>query len=160
MACRLIGAKPLSEPLLDYGQLNPCGTNFNEIGIKIQPFSYKKMSLKVSFAKMAVIFSRPQCVDASNCQLTNISTICDIPVSRINSSPHVQNSRRFADDISERIFMNENVWIWIKISLKVVPMGLIDNKWALVRVMAWRWSGDKPFSETVLTRFTDVYMRH
>ena len=108
----------------------------------------------------SVILSRPQCVDASNCQLTNISTICDIPVSRINSSPPVQNSRRFADEISECIFMNENVWIWIKISLKVVPMGLIDNKWALVRVMAWRWSGDKPFSETILTRFTDVYMRH
>ena len=36
----------------------------------------------------------------------------------------------------------------------------IDNKSALVQVMAWRWSGDKPLPEPRMTQFTDAYMRH
>ena len=65
-----------------------------------------------------------------------------------------------ADDILKRIFLNENVSILIQISLKFVPKGLIDNKSALVQVMAWRRIGDKPLSEPMITYFTDVYMRH
>ena len=38
----------------------------------------------------------------------------------------------FADDIFKCIFLNENVWISIKISLKFVPKGPIDNILALV----------------------------
>ena len=38
-----------------------------------------------------------------------------------------QNGRRFADDTFKRIFLNENVRISIKISLKFVPEGPIDN---------------------------------
>ena len=34
----------------------------------------------------------------------------------------------FADDIIKRIFLNENVWISIQISLKFVPRGSNDNK--------------------------------
>ena len=45
------------------------------------------------------------------------------------------------------IFFNENVWIWIKISLKFVPKGPINNIPALVQIMAWRWPGDTPLSE-------------
>ena len=26
--------------------------------------------------------------------------------------------------------------------------------------MAWRWMGDKPLSEPMLTQFTDAYMQH
>ena len=37
-----------------------------------------------------------------------------------------------ADDIFKYIFLNEKVRIWIKISLKFVPEGLIDNNQALV----------------------------
>ena len=33
----------------------------------------------------------------------------------------------FADDILKRIFLNENVWISIKISLKFAPKGPINN---------------------------------
>ena len=43
-----------------------------------------------------------------------------------------QNGRRFADDTFKRIFSNENVRISIKISLKFVPKGPIDNIPALV----------------------------
>ena len=65
-----------------------------------------------------------------------------------------------ADDIFKCIFLNENVRISIKISLKFVPEGPIDNKSALVQVMAWRRTGDKPLPELMLTQFNDVYMRH
>ena len=58
-----------------------------------------------------------------------------------------QNGRRFADDVFKDIFLNENVWILIKISLKFVPKGPINNIPALVQMMAWRRSGDKPLSE-------------
>ena len=41
-----------------------------------------------------------------------------------------------ADNIFKRIFLNENIRIKIKISLKFVPKSPIDNKPALVQVMA------------------------
>ena len=56
----------------------------------------------------------------------------------------------FPDDIFKRIFLNENVWILIKISLKFVPKGLINNIPALVQIMAWRRPGDKPLFEPMM----------
>ena len=47
----------------------------------------------------------------------------------------------FTDDIFKRIFLNENVRISIKISIKFVPRGSNDNKSALVQVMARRRTG-------------------
>ena len=61
-----------------------------------------------------------------------------------------QNGRRFPDDTFKRIFVNENVRIAIKISLKFVPKGPINNNPALVKIMAWRRSGDKPLSEPMM----------
>ena len=43
-----------------------------------------------------------------------------------------QNGRHFADDIFNCIFLSENVWIPIEISLKFVPKGPIYNIPALV----------------------------
>ena len=63
-----------------------------------------------------------------------------------------QNGRHFADDIFKCIFLNENVWIPIKISLKFVPQGLINNIPALVQIMAWRRPGDKPLSGPMMVR--------
>ena len=61
-----------------------------------------------------------------------------------------RNEQHFADDIFKRIFFNENVWISLKISLKFVPKGPIINIPALVQIMAWRRSGDKPLSEPMM----------
>ena len=61
-----------------------------------------------------------------------------------------QNGRHFADDIFKSIFLNENVWIQTKISLKFVPKGPINNIPALVQIMAWRRPGDKPLSEPMM----------
>ena len=61
-----------------------------------------------------------------------------------------QNGRHFADDIFKCIFLNENVWILLKISLKFVPKFKINNIPALVKIMAWRRPGDKPLSEPMM----------
>ena len=65
-----------------------------------------------------------------------------------------------ADDNFKCIFLYENDTIAIRISMKFVPMSRMDNMSALVQIMAWRRPGDKPFSEPMLTKFTDADMRH
>ena len=55
-----------------------------------------------------------------------------------------------AGDIFKRNFLNENILIPIKISLKFVPKGSINNIPALVQIMAWRRPGDKPLSEPMM----------
>ena len=68
----------------------------------------------------------------------------------INSLRPRQNGRLFADDIFKWIFLNENVWI--KISLKFIPQGPINNIPALVQIMVWRQPGDKPLFGPVMVR--------
>ena len=60
-----------------------------------------------------------------------------------------QNGRHLVDDRFKCIFLNENVWIWVKISLTFVPKMTINNIPALVKIMAW-------FHGCI----TDAYMRH
>ena len=68
----------------------------------------------------------------------------------INTLRPRQNGRHFADDTFNRIFVNENVTISIKFSLKFVLKGPINNIPALVQIMAWRRPGAKPLSEPVM----------
>ena len=42
------------------------------------------------------------------------------------------------------IFLNENIWIVIKISLRFDSDGVINIIPALVQILAWRRQGDKP----------------
>ena len=63
-----------------------------------------------------------------------------------------QNGRLFADDTFKRIFLKENILISIKMSLKFIPKGLINNMPALVLTMAWRRPSDKPLSGPMLVR--------
>ena len=75
MACRLNGAKPLSEPMLDGILLiGPLGTNFNEILIGIQTFSFRKMHLKMSSAKW-----RPFCLGLIVLTCPRISLVDVVP---------------------------------------------------------------------------------
>ena len=64
MACRLVGAKPLSESLLDYCQLDP----YEHISMKFET-KYNNFIDKNAFEnavwKMAAILSWPQCVNWS-----------------------------------------------------------------------------------------------
>ena len=79
---------------------------------------------------------------------------------KINSSPLDRMAAISADDNFKCIFLNENDIITIRISLRFVAKIPIDNKPALVQIMAWRRAGDKPLPEPMLTRFTDAYMPH
>ena len=55
-------------------------------------------------------------------------------------------------------FLNENVWISIKISLKFVSKGPNNNIPALFQIMAWSWPGNKPLSEPMMVRLpTHIY---
>ena len=65
-----------------------------------------------------------------------------------------------ADDKFKFIYLNENDRVSIKISCKFVLMSPIDNTPALVQVMAWRCTGDKPLPELMFTQFAVAYIRH
>ena len=66
----------------------------------------------------------------------------------------------FANNIFKCIFKSKKFCISSQISLKFVPKGPIDNRSALVQVMACRLTGDKPLPEPMLTQFTDAYMQY
>ena len=96
-----------------------------------------------------------QLVDAflsnSQCQPYHEQLMMNVTQSgSINTLRPRQNGRHFADDTFKRIFVNENVRISIRFSLKFVPKGPINNIPALVQIMAWRRPGYKPLSESVM----------
>ena len=62
-----------------------------------------------------------------------------------------------SDDNVNCIFLNENYRILIKISLKYVLSSQIDINRALIQVMVWRQTGDKPSPEPMMTQFIDAY---
>ena len=63
-----------------------------------------------------------------------------------------RNGCHFPDSTFNCIFLNENAWIPIKISLKFVPKDQINNTPALVQTIAWCWPGNKPLSEPMMVR--------
>ena len=60
-----------------------------------------------------------------------IITSCDL----FNALRPRQNGRHFAVNLFKCIFFNENVWLLLKISLKFVPKGAINNIPAMVQIM-------------------------
>ena len=63
-------------------------------------------------------------------------------------------------DVFKCIFLNEKFCILMQFALSFVPKGPIDNKTALVQLMAWRQTGDKPLSEPMLNQSIDAYLQH
>ena len=59
----------------------------------------------------------------------------------INTLKPRKHCHHFTDDIFKHIFLNENVWILFKISLKFVPKVWINNISTLVQIMAWHQPG-------------------
>ena len=80
------------------------------------------------------------------CKMASISSLPEC----VNTLRPRQDRRNFADNIFTCIFFNENCCILIKFSLKYVRKGPIDNNPALVQIMAWCRSGDKPLSEPMM----------
>ena len=57
--------------------------------------------------------------------------------------------------ISKMTFWNAFSWMamlifQLNVSLNIVLKGLIDNELALVQIMVWRWTDDKPLSEPMV----------
>ena len=71
-----------------------------------------------------------------------------------------QDGRHFTNEDFKCIFLNENVWISIDISLKLIHKGPIDNIPVLVQIMAWCQPGTKPISEPMMVWLAYAYMRH
>ena len=57
-------------------------------------------------------------------------------INGLNSSPPGKNGHHFTDNIVRYIFVNEKFCILIKISLKFVAEGPVDNNPSLVKIMA------------------------
>ena len=90
------------------------------------------------------IILAPMCLCQGKMWKSHVKNIFHIPRWPVGGKSN------YADDIFKRIFFNKNVWISIKISLKFVPKDPINNIPALVQIMAWRRSGDKPLSEPMM----------
>ena len=184
MAWRLLGDKPLSEPMVVSLLTHICVTRPQWINwttgiifrwncIKIQTFSLNKIYLKmvvtlfiwpIFFFKQLLIHTTllddiKSEINFEEKMCNNVVSIVPADVSTLLTHlPPGQNGRHFADDIFRCIFMYEKFWILIRISFKSVPKGPIDNNPALVWIMDWHWIGDKPLAEPMLTWFTDAYI--
>ena len=75
---------------------------------------------------------------------------CRDSVVSLNTLRSTQNGRHFADDNFKCIFLNENLRALLKISLNFVPEVQVNNIPALIQIMAWRRSGNKPLSGTMM----------
>ena len=64
--------------------------------------------------------------------LLRVTETIVMETSRLNTLRLSQNGRHFPNNIFKCIFLNENVLIWIKISLKFVPKGQINDIAVLV----------------------------
>ena len=74
--------------------------------------------------------------------------------SELTHLPTGQDGRHFVNNIFKRIFLKD---ISIKILLKSIPRVPIDNEPAMVQVMAWCRTGDKPLPEPMLTQFAEWF---
>ena len=90
------------------------------------------------------------CLMHRNCSQMGLTMVLACRMSFINTLRPRQDGRHFPDDIFKWIFLNGNVWIAIKISLKFVPKGSVNNIPPLVQIMAWRRPGDKPLFEPMM----------
>ena len=69
------------------------------------------------------------------------------------------------DDIWHTVFsnafsLNKTFVFWLKFHRRFFSGGQMDNKSALVHLMIWRQTVDKPFLEPMPPHFTDEFMRH
>ena len=140
--------------------MDPCEQISVKLEWKQRNFHSRNYMRKCNLKRQA--FCGPQCVlriysnqPHENKALFPEVQLCSISFDHqshiyINTLRPRQNGRHFADDIFKCIFLNENVWISIRISLKFVPKGLINNIPALVQIMAWRRPGDKPLFEPMM----------
>ena len=166
MVRRQLSAKSLPEPLLTYCQLD----------------LYKQISVTFCFKARHFIFEENTC-DHTVCQwqpvricvnvltrnsrggessktATTLFTGVCIQHSELTNLRPRQNDHHLADGFFKFIFFTENCYVSIQLSLRYVPTCPTDINSALVYIMAWRRTGDKPLSEPMVDKFGDGYMRY
>ena len=62
-------------------------------------------------------------------------------------------------DLFSRISLIEDLCVLTEFSLIFFPGGPLDNLSVLVRLIAWRRACDEPWPESMMTRYSDAYMR-
>ena len=82
----------------------------------------------------------------------NVQVLCMDRTWRINTLRPGQNGRHFADDIFKCIFLNENVWIPTKISLKFVQLTIFQHWFRY-------WLGASQVTSHYLNQWWLVYWR-
>ena len=76
--------------------------------------------------------------------------ICSCSKPLLTHWSQIKNVCHFTYDIFIHIFLNENIWISIKISMMFIPKGPINNIPALVQIMACCRPGGKALSEPMM----------
>ena len=129
IACRLFDNKPLFQPMVS------CPSRVRITATKGPPIIitviiHSQVDILINY----LIDARPRKgrTHKDSIEIVLTSSSVRFKVAGLNTLRPRQNGRHFADDILKCIFLNENVWIPIEISLKFVPKGLIDNIPALV----------------------------
>ena len=112
--------------------IGPLETNFIEILIGIQTFSFKKMHLKMSSATW-----HPFCLGLN---VLNMHTT-------LTHWGQEKMAAIFQTIFSKLILLNENVWIFIKISLMFVPTDPINDIPAPLQIMPFGQTANKPLFE-------------
>ena len=119
---------------------------------------FQKITFQNIVCNMAAIFSglnmtNEKCSWIITKSLYRVTVTCrQVGGTQVNTLRPRQNGRHFPDDIFKCIFLNENIWISLMISLKFVPKVRINNILALVQIMAWRWPGTKSLSELIMVK--------
>ena len=65
-----------------------------------------------------------------------------------------------SNDLTHYIILSVNHCMFTNIAMAFVRKGAIDNRSALVHVMAWPQTGAKPSSEPMMAQIIEAYMRH
>ena len=94
---------------------------------------------------------------SSGCIWRNVTAACCIPESHILAWTKWPPFCRW---LFFNIFLNDNVFILIKMSVEFVFKGLIDTMSPLVQVMALCSTGNKPLPEPMLMKFYDARWHH
>ena len=110
----------------------------NKLGITRYYIQFSKCKLRKWFRSPAREKQLHNCNCMDRINRVKMGSYCIfIATHTIHMLIHRPCGQNFADDIFKCIFLNENVWISIAISLKFIPKGQINNIPALVHIMAW-----------------------
>ena len=73
---------------------------------------------------------------------------------------HIKAETKWPPFLRRQVYVHFREW-WIldTNSSEYVLLGLINDIIALIQVMAWRRTGEKPFCESMVVCFADAYMR-